>query len=94
MWGGVHGFDQISVAGRHLARPIQDIHTEIANKKGFPPDSFNVPDDTRAYWLCKNKDAEKVLVWFHGDYCRILLLSIVFISFGRWAEPSRLMMLI
>lgn len=54
--------------GRHLARPIQDIHKEIANKKGFPQDSFSLPDDTRAYWLCKNKDAEKTLVWFHGLY--------------------------
>lgn len=69
-------FNKSLGAGRHLARPIQDIHTEISNSKGFSHDSFNLPDDdnTRAYWLCNNKDAEKVLVWFHGDYCRPMLL--------------------
>ena len=48
-----------------LAPTIDGAYPAFAKKQGFTPSNVELSDGTKAYWF-GNKDAEKILLWFHG----------------------------
>ena len=44
---------------------FDDAYPAFAKKEGFTPSHVELADGTKAYWF-GNKDAEKVILWFHG----------------------------
>ena len=40
-------------------------YLELAKKEGFQPDSINLKDGSKAFWMGP-KSAQKILVYFHG----------------------------
>ena len=44
---------------------MDEMYPAYAKKQGFKPESITLSDGTKAHWV-GNKDAEKVVIWFHG----------------------------
>lgn len=44
---------------------LDEAYPAFAKKEGFTPENIELADGTKAYWL-GSKDAEKVILYFHG----------------------------
>ena len=54
-------------ARRIVAPPVDKLYADFAKEKGFQPETLVLSNGTKAYWI-NNKNAEKVVVWFHGVF--------------------------
>ena len=52
---------------RHMNGTSTPIYLKYAQDNGFAPESITLPGGTQAHWI-GNKDAKKVILWFHGMY--------------------------
>ena len=52
---------------RIVAPPVDKVYADFAKEKGFKPETLVLSNGTEAYWF-GNKNAEKVVVWFHGVF--------------------------
>ncbi|MCJ1422803.1 hypothetical protein MMC29_000683 [Sticta canariensis] len=48
-----------------IAPPVDKLYADFAKEKGFKPETLVLSNGTEAYWI-GSKNAEKVIVWFHG----------------------------
>ena len=48
-----------------LIPTLDEAYPPFARKHGFQPSNVELADGTKAYWF-GNKEAEKVILWFHG----------------------------
>lgn len=48
-----------------LTPTIDEAYSDFAKKNGFEPSHVELKDGTKAFWF-GDKDAEKVILWFHG----------------------------
>ena len=50
---------------RYLNSQTTPTYLKFAKETGFAPDSITLPSGTQAHWI-GNKNAKKVLLFFHG----------------------------
>ncbi|MCJ1462624.1 hypothetical protein MMC07_001226 [Pseudocyphellaria aurata] len=65
---------------QNITPPIDKIYAKFTKNKGLKPEVLVLPNITEAYWI-GSKNAEKVIVWFHGGgFC--LPPSLGHLTFG------------
>lgn len=59
-------FSKISLSQEmYLCPSTESQYLDLAKKKGFQPDTFELPSGGKAHWL-GDSNAQKVLIYFHG----------------------------
>lgn len=52
---------------RYLNAPTADVYATTMKKHGLQPETVDLPHDAKGLWL-GNKNAKKVVVYYHGSY--------------------------